>query len=385
MKQIVTSDFKLGIIAGGQLGKMLIQPAISWDVQTYVLDPSPDCPCAAICNTFIQGDIKDYDTVLAFGKQVDMITLEIEHVNVDALRELKKMGKTVHPDPEALAIIQDKGLQKEFYAKHNLPTSPFKLYENEKEIKDAVESGELSIPFVQKSRTAGYDGKGVKVVLNQDDLAELLPGKAMVEAAVDIEKEIAVIASRNEKGDILCFPSVEMEFNPTANLVERLICPAAISEEMEQKAQQLAQDVIKHFDICGILAIEMFISKSGELLVNEVAPRPHNSGHHTIEANITSQYEQHLRAIFNLPLGSTELLNPAVMINVLGEAGHTGKVKYEGLAEAMAVKGMKMHLYGKTECRPFRKMGHVTVVSPSLEEAREGASKVQQHLKAKAW
>ena len=372
-------------MAGGQLGKMLILAASNWDVKTYVLDPNEDCPASSVCTKYVQGDYTDYDTVYAFGQQVDMITLEIENVNVQALMDLKKEGKRVWPDPEVVKIIQDKGDQKQFYAKHNLPTSAFRLYNNADEIRTDIDNGTISIPFVQKSRQAGYDGRGVFVVKTDADLDKLFDAPSLVEDAVKIDKELAVIVARNERGEVHSFPPVEMEFNPDANLVEQLICPAAISDELASKSTALAEDVINAFEMVGILAVELFLDENGEILINEVAPRAHNSGHHTIESIVTSQYEQQLRAIFDFPLGSTRIKTPSVMINLLGEDGYDGPVQYEGLAETMGLEGVKVHLYGKSHTRPFRKMGHATILGSSVEEARDQAQKVKQTLKVKAW
>ena len=381
MQQVVSSEFKLGIITGGQLGKMLTLAAKNWDVQTYIMDTSKNCPSANSCNKVIIGDYTSFDDVYNFGKQVDMVTIEIENVNADALLKLKNEGKKVYPDPQHLKLIQDKGLQKQFYEKHSIPTSPFQLFNSAEEIQKAVKSGAVSLPFVQKTRTAGYDGKGVFVVKEEEDLDNLLQAPSVVEHKVNIEKEIAVIVCKSTTEEVKTFPAVEMEFNPTANLVEFLICPANISKELEEEAAQLAETVIKTLNMEGILAVEMFLDKNGKLLVNEVAPRPHNSGHHTIESAFTSQYEQHLRAIFGFPLGSTELKIPSVMINILGSSGYEGKVKYEGLNACMGVEGIKLHIYGKKETRPFRKMGHATILNQNIEKAKENARFVQQNLK----
>ncbi len=385
MKQVVTSDFKLGIVGGGQLGKMLIQAASNWDVQTHILDPDPHCSAATICTKFVQGSFRDYDAVYDFGQGVDMLTFEIEHVNIEALRKLKNEGKTVHPDPDALAIIQDKGLQKIFYKEHGVPSSAFELYEGKEEIIRLLESGNISYPFVQKARKEGYDGKGVAVIKSAIDLPKLLDGPSLIEDAVNIQKEIAVIVARNPQGDTTCFPAVEMEFNPIANLVEKLICPSELQDSVAQKAEALAKKIITDLNMCGILAVEMFLDQQGELWVNEVAPRPHNSGHHTIESCITSQYEQHLRAIMGFPLGNTMMKLPAVMINLLGEDGHKGRVKYEGLHESFALGGVKVHIYGKKETKPFRKMGHVTIMAPTVEEAKKKADSVKATLKVTSW
>lgn len=385
MKQVVTSDFKLGIVGGGQLGKMLIQAASNWDVQTHILDPDEHCSSAHICTKYVKGSFRDYDDVYAFGQDVDMLTFEIEHVNVEALKKLKSEGKIVHPDPEALEIIQDKGLQKMFYQKHNIPSPTFSLFDNKEEILELISNGNIDFPFVQKVRKEGYDGKGVAVIKSISDLGKLLEGKSLVEEAIDIDKEIAVIVARNENGDTTCFPAVEMEFNPTANLVEKLLCPSSIDEATAAQAEEYAKAIISNMNMCGILAVEMFLDKNGKLWINEVAPRPHNSGHHTIESCITSQYEQHLRGIMNFPLGNTMIKLPSVMINLLGEDGYRGTVKYEGLQESFALGGVKVHIYGKKETKPFRKMGHVTIMATTIEEAKKKADIVKETLKVRSW
>ncbi len=372
---------KLGILGGGQLGKMLCQAASCWELPIYALDTSIEFPAGPYAKGFQQGSFKDYDDVLGFGRQMDIITIEIEHVNTDALKQLQEEGKTVHPDPAALDIIKDKGLQKTFYKEHNIPTSPFQLFPDKNAVLNAVKSGDLTIPFVQKSRTAGYDGKGVAVIKNQADLTEkLLDGACMIEDLVEMEKEIAVIVAQNERGEISAFDPVEMEFNPIANLVEFLICPSNITEEQAKTCTDLATKVIKAFNICGLLAVELFLDKQGNILVNEVAPRPHNSGHHTIDSAITSQYEQHLRGVLNLPLGSTKMTTPSVMVNLLGAEGYTGKAIYEGLSDCLAIEGVKIHLYGKELTKPFRKMGHATIIADTIEAAKEKARKVQATL-----
>ena len=381
MEQAITSDFKLGIIAGGQLGKMLTLAASNWDVRTHVMDPNPNCPSATTCSVFTVGDYTSFEDVYEFGKDLNLVTLEIENVNADALIKLQEEGVKVFPDPHMLKVIQDKGLQKQFYARHNLPTSEFSLHADADAIRAAVKEGSVSVPFVQKTRTAGYDGRGVFVVKTEADLENLLEGPSLVEDKVAIEKEIAVIVCRNEDGEVRAFPVVEMEFNPTANLVEFLSCPANVNDQIAQTATDLAINVITAMDLKGILAVEMFLDQSGNVLINEVAPRPHNSGHHSIESVVTSQYQQHLRAVLNFPLGSTELKIPAIMLNILGAPGHQGPVRYEGLKECMAVEGMKLHIYGKRETRPFRKMGHATVIDQSLESAREKAKFVQRTLR----
>jgi 5-(carboxyamino)imidazole ribonucleotide synthase len=385
MERLVTSNLKLGIIAGGQLGKMLIQEASKWDIQSYVLDKDEKCPARSIANHYIQGDHMDFDAVYQFGKLVDVLTFEIESVNVEALKKLKAEGLRVIPDPETLELIQDKGLQKNFYESKGIPTSPFQLFDSEQAIIQALEAGEISFPFVQKLRKGGYDGRGVAVINSENDLNKLLPGPCLVEEKVEIEKEIAVIVARNDHGEIKSYPVVEMVFDPEANLVDKLICPSHISVEQSQKAKVYAQDIIELLDMRGLLAVEFFIDTKGNVIVNEMAPRPHNSGHHTIESIITSQFEQHLRAILNLPLGSTQLKLPSVMVNIIGEDGHEGPVVYEGLTESMAMEGVKIHLYGKKITRPSRKMGHITVMASTLDCAIKKAENVKQLIKVKSW
>ncbi|MDG1477919.1 MAG: 5-(carboxyamino)imidazole ribonucleotide synthase [Vicingaceae bacterium] len=381
MKQPISSDFKLGILGGGQLGKMLTLAASNIDVNTYVLDPNGECPAVTTCTGLTVGSFNDYDAVYQFGQDKDVITVEIESVNIDALRKLEGEGKEVYPDTNSLSIIQDKGLQKQFYKDNKIATSAFALYEDTDAIKAALANGTVTYPFVQKLRTGGYDGKGVAVLKNEADLNLLLEGKSVVEQMVDINKEIAVIVARNIKGEVKCFPSVEMEFNPKANLVEFLFSPAAISDAHEQEAEQLSRSIVEHLDFVGLLAIELFIDNNGEMFVNEVAPRPHNSGHQTIEGNMTSQYEQHLRAILGYPLGSTAITLPSVMINILGEEGYEGNVIYDGIENCMAVEGANFHIYGKKITKSFRKMGHATVIDKDLESAKKKANYIKEHLK----
>lgn len=385
MEKIVTSNLKLGIIAGGQLGKMLIQEANKWDISCYILDEDTNCPAGSIASVVVKGNHLDFKSVYEFGKMVDIVTYELENINIDALITLQSEGVKVVPDPQILKLIQDKGLQKEFYKKNNIPTSAYQVFNTKEGIINAISFNKLSFPFVQKLRKGGYDGKGVAVINCTNDIVNILEGASIVEYKVEISKEIAVITARNEKGEVRCFPTVEMVFNSKANLVEKLICPSKIDNDQSEKATNIAIQIIEQLGMVGLLAVEFFIDVNGEILVNEVAPRPHNSGHHTIESVITSQFEQHLRAILNLPLGSTQLKLPAVMINLLGESGYDGPVLYEGLTESMAIEGVKIHLYGKKITKPNRKMGHVTVVSLSLDDAIEKAEKVKQLIKVKSW
>ncbi|MFN0037708.1 MAG: 5-(carboxyamino)imidazole ribonucleotide synthase [Saprospiraceae bacterium] len=374
---------KIGILGGGQLGKMLALAAANWDFKTFCLDPAPDAPASQVCTSFTVGDFKSYDDVLIFGQDKDLITIEIEHVNTDALRELARLGKTVHPSPGALDIIKDKGLQKEFYREQEIPTAHFEIFEDEKSLKKAVESGRWQLPLVQKTRTAGYDGRGVAILRTLEDLeTKLLPGPCLAETLAPIETEIAIVAARNAQGEVAVFPAAEMDFHPEANLVEFLLCPARISRLVAAEAEALAERVIRAFDICGLLAVEMFWTTDGQLLVNEVAPRPHNSGHHTIDSAHTSQFEQHLRGICGLPLGATASKTPvAIMLNLLGEPGQKGPVRYEGAEACLALEGVHIHLYGKAQTSPFRKMGHVSITADTVKEAMAKADFVKKTLR----
>ena len=370
-------DIRLGILGGGQLGRMLLQKAVDFDLHLSVLDPDVNAPCSKICHRFVQGDFKDYQTVLEFGKACDIITIEIEHVNTQALFELEKKGVKVFPSPSIIALVQDKGLQKEFYQKNNIPTAGFKLIDQKSEI----ENSSIGFPVIQKLRKGGYDGRGVQALKSAADLNLAFDEPSILEEMVSFTKEIAVIVSRNETGDIRTFPVVEMEFNPTANLVEFLSCPAQISDLAKEKAAQIAKDLAQRLNLVGVLAVEYFLCENDIVLVNEIAPRPHNSGHQTIEGNVTSQYEQHLRSILNLPPGDTSILAPSVMINLLGEKGYSGPVKYSGIENAFKTPGVHVHLYGKKETRPFRKMGHVTIVNSYSTNAHRIARELLQNIK----
>jgi len=364
---------RVGVLGGGQLGRMFIQKAIDFNIDMSVMDPDANAPCSTICAGFQQGDFKLYDDVMRFGAACDVITVEIEHVNVDALEALEHLGKKVFPQPRVLRIIQDKGLQKEFYRLNGIPTSEFRLVSNRSDLQKHVDL----FPVMQKLRTSGYDGRGVMPLKSTDDLANAFDEPSMIERKVDIDQEISVIVSRNEKGEVSHFPVVGMEFNSEANLVEYLFSPAEVDATLEKEAIRIARQVIEKLEMVGLLAVEMFISRKGELLVNEIAPRPHNSGHQTIEGNTVSQYEQHLRAILGLPPGDTSIVKPAVMVNLLGAKGHSGPAVYEGLEALMQIPGAYVHLYGKRDTKPFRKMGHVTVTASTIEEAKEMARKIK--------
>ena len=374
------TDKRIGILGAGQLGKMLALAAANWGLKYYALDRSADFPAAPYCTGFTKGSFKDFDDVYRFGKNMDVLSIEIEHVNTEALFALEKQGITVHPNPTALNTIKDKGLQKQFYIDHRLPTSPFSLYDSKADLLEALSAGGLAYPFVQKSRTAGYDGQGVCVLKSERDAHKILSGACIIEPLVDIDKEIAVIVARNENGEVVAYPTVEMAFNPKANLVEYLFCPANISPEVDSQEKKIAHRCIEAFDICGLLAVELFLTKQGEILINEVAPRTHNSGHHTIDSCITSQFEQQLRAILNLPLGSTQMMSASVMVNLLGAEGYTGTAIYEGMEHCLQISGAKLHLYGKTLTKPFRKMGHATILDEDLEKAKAKAQDLQRTL-----
>ncbi len=374
MENFSGKEFKLGILGGGQLGRMIIREAIKFNVSTSVIDPNPEAPCAEIASNFVVGDFRDYESVLNFGRGMDVLTIEIEDVSVEAIKVLQSEGVKVFPDPKVIELIQDKGTQKQFYRLHGIPTSEFQLIEDFSE-------ADWPLPFVQKMRRGGYDGRGVQVMLNEGDLAKKLPGPSLLERLVNIEKEISVIVARNEAGETAAYPAVELDFHPVANLVEFLVCPADISKDLEEEAEALAMRLAKELDLVGILAVEMFLDKQGNLMVNEIAPRTHNSGHQSIEGNLTSQFEQQLRAICGMPLGSTEIVQASVMLNLLGDAHSEGEAVYEGLEETLRIPGVYPHLYGKKDTKAFRKMGHVTVLNSSREQALDYARQIKKNLK----
>lgn len=368
---------KLGILGGGQLGMMLIQTATNYNVHCYVLDPDKDAPCKAFSKEFFCGDLLDFDTVYKFGKSLDLITIEIEHVNVEALKKLQSEGVTVFPQPEIIEMIQDKGLQKEFYKKNNIPTPDFILINDSNELKKNTSF----FPAVQKLRKLGYDGRGVYKINSADDVKNAFNAPSVLEKLASLEKEISIIVSRNLDGEIKAFPPIELVFKEDANLVDYLFSPANISEEMENKACGIATNIIEKLNLVGILAVEMFVTKNGEILVNEIAPRPHNSGHHTIEGNLTSQFEQHLRAILNFPLGETDLIMPSLMVNLLGEEGFSGEAKFQGLEEILKIPGIYVHLYGKKLTRENRKMGHVTIIDKDMKSGLKKVKLIKETIK----
>ena len=377
MNKGFTTNIKIGVLGGGQLGRMLQQKALCLGLDIAFIDPDENAPCKEISARFFKGDIKDFETVYSFGKGKDIITIEIEHVNVQALEKLQQEGVKVFPQPNIIKIIQDKGLQKIFYKENNIPTSDFFLINEKSEIPLFEEH----FPLMQKMRKGGYDGQGVTPMRSKLDFEAGFDTPSILEKMVDFEKELSVIVARNENGEIKSFPCVECEFNPEVNLVEFLFSPANISDEIEKKSQKIAKDVIEKLGMVGILAVELFLTKDGDILVNEVAPRPHNSGHQTIEGNYESQYGQLLRCLLNLPLGDTEIKKPSVMVNLLGEKGFIGNAVYDGIEKVLALPGVYLHLYGKAQTKPFRKMGHATVVNNTLEEAKVIAKKVQEELR----
>ena len=369
----------LGILGGGQLGKMLIQEAVNLNIELFVLDPDQHAPCKHLVPHFTCGSLQDFDTIYQFGKQVEVLTIEIEHVNVDALFKLEQEGVKVFPQPNVLKMVQDKGAQKLFYQENNIPTAPFYLTNDKAESLHIWQ--EQGKAFMQKLRKGGYDGKGVTKLSNKSDLQNAFDAPCVMEQLVDFKKEIGVIVARNNNGEIAVYDVVEMDFNTQQNLVEFLQMPANVSDSVAKKAKEIALKIAEKAGIVGILAVEMFLTQDDEILVNEIAPRAHNSGHQTIEGCRTSQYAQHLRAILNLPLGSTTCHTPSIMVNLLGEAGKTGEAFYEGLEDVMKLPNVYVHLYGKKITKPFRKMGHVTILNERVEEAIKNARLVQSTLK----
>ena len=370
-------NFTLGVLGGGQLGRMLVQSAIDFNIDVNIMDPDENAPCKNFVGNFQVGKLTDFESVYRFGQPCDLVTIEIENVNTDALKQLQKEGKKTFPQPEVIELIQDKTKQKQFYLERDIPSAEFILTEN----REAVAENRDFLPAVNKLGREGYDGRGVQILRSENDLPKAFDAPGLLEKLIDFEKEISVIVARNADGEIKAFPPVELVFHPIHNLVEYLTAPADISIEIAREAESTAIEVIRELDMVGLLAVEMFVTREGKILVNEVAPRTHNSGHHTIEANITSQFEQHLRAILNMPLGDTSIKMPAAMINLLGEEGHTGPAQYEGLEKVLSLKGLHLHLYGKKLTKPFRKMGHVTIVDHDEESLKEKVKFVKENLK----
>jgi len=372
-----SSNFKLGVLGGGQLGKMLLAETHKFDIYTCILENSTEAPCANICDEFHLGDLMNYDDVYNFGKKVDLLTIEIELVNIDALKQLEKEGLKIYPQPSVLETIQHKGVQKDFYTQANIPTAPYQRFSNLSELKNA----HLSYPFVWKVAQFGYDGTGVKVVRKAEDLIGLADTDCITEQLIPFKNELAVIVARNKSGEIKTYPVVEMEFHPEANQVEYVICPARIDNAIAKKANDIALQVAASFEHIGLLAVEMFQTQHDEIIVNEVAPRTHNSGHYSIEASNTNQFEQHVRTVLNLPLGCTDSKVAGIMVNLVGAENHSGDVVYENMNAILAMPGVTPHIYGKKQTRPFRKMGHVTIVNKDINKAREIAEKVKNTIR----
>ncbi len=379
MKKDITA-LKIGVLGGGQLGRMMIQSAINLNLDVAIMDPDPNAPCAHLTSEFVNGKITDADQVYQFGKDKDLVTIEIENVSIEGLKRLEKEGVKVYPQPSIIELIQDKRKQKTFYKANRIPTADFILTENREEVK----SHKNLLPAVNKLGTEGYDGRGVTILRTEEDLDKAFDKPGLLEELVDFEKEISVIVARTPSGKVNTFPVVEMSFHPTANLVEFLFSPAEVSQEIEKEAAKIAIDVVQKLDMVGLLAVEMFVTKDGNILVNEVAPRTHNSGHHTIEANDTSQFEQHLRAILDLPLGSTAIRTPAAMVNILGEPDYTGDAIYEGMENLLVEQGVYVHLYGKKLTKPYRKMGHITITDKSVSDLKKKALRIKELLKVVA-
>ena len=381
MKNYFSSDFKLGILGGGQLGRMLLAETQKFDIHTAVLESNKNAPCAAICNEFVLGDLLDFEAVYNFGKKVDLLTIEIENINLDALDRLEAEGVKIFPKPKDLRIIQSKARQKKFYLEHHIPTAAFHHFEDLDELIHSFENIDITFPFVWKAARFGYDGNGVKIVRNSTDLNSLPNEECIIEELVPFKSELAVIVAKNEGGETKTYPVVEMEFHPEANQVEYVICPARINANIAKKAREIALKVVNDLDFVGLLAVEMFQTETDEILVNEVAPRPHNSGHYSIEASYTNQFEQHLRSILNLPLGATASKVAGIMVNLVGEEGFSGEVFYQNIEKIIKIDGVTPHIYGKKETRPFRKMGHVTIVHSYIDIAREIAQKVKETIR----
>lgn len=370
-------SLKIGVLGGGQLGRMMIQAAVDLDVRVEVMDPSPDAPCSYLTHRFVCADLNDADAVFEFGKRLDVITIEIENVSVEGLKRLEESGVRVVPKPNHIELIQDKGVQKQFFEDNDIATSEFKLVEAGGDISS------FGFPVVQKLRKGGYDGRGVVILKSEEDaVSKRFDEPSLIEQAVDIDKELSVIVARGVDGEITSYPVVESVFNPVANLVSSLIAPAEIDSATETRARDLAMKVVDSMEFEGLMAVELFLNTEGEILVNEVAPRTHNSGHHTIEGNRTSQFSQHLRTVANFPLGSTaKLHNAAGMINLLGDDGAYGAPVYEGLGAAIEMEGVNPHLYGKSQVKPHRKMGHITVTGSNMEEVQNKLLKLQSSVR----
>ena len=376
-----SSNKIIGILGGGQLGKMTLEVSNKWGIKVYILDPDENCPSRPFCSKFFQGDLMDFNTVYDFGKEVDIITIEIENINVEALKELKKENKIVYPQPEILKTIQDKSLQKEFYFEHNIPSTSFKKFNTKEELEDFISNNERPYPFVWKSSKMGYDGYGVKLIEDKNSFEDIPDKHCIIEDKAKIEKELSVMVVSTPSGEIINYPVVEMQFNSESNQVEYIISPARIRKEIKEKAENLAIKVSKSFGNIGLMAVEMFLTTDGDILVNEVAPRPHNSYHFSIEGSETSQFEQLIRSILDLPSGKISNINHSVMVNLVGEKNRKGPVIYKNMDQIIGIKGVNPHIYGKKETRPNRKMGHITVINSNIEEAIKIAKEIKRTVK----
>lgn len=378
-----SSDFKLGILGGGQLGKMLLQVTSRLSIKTNILDPSKDSPCKNLCNEFEIGNLMDFDSVYQFGKKCDLVTFEIEHVNIEALEKLESEGTKVYPSSKTLKIIQNKNLQKQFFIDNNIPTSDFWYFKSPKDFKNSFHKNQISFPCVWKKTKFGYDGYGVKIIKSIKQIDNLPNEEFIIEEFIPFEKELATTIVRNNSGDIQIFPLVQMDFNKESNQVEYVVCPAQVNREIKDLANALAMKVSKSFKHIGLLAIEMFLTKDNKILINEVAPRPHNSAHYSIEACENSQFQQHINSILNLKLGSCKSNSNAIMVNLVGEKGYSGPVIYQGIEEAMEQSNVSVHIYGKSNTKPNRKMGHVTVTDEDLKNGLKKAKSIKDLIKVK--
>lgn len=375
-----STPLKIGILGGGQLGRMLLQAAANYPVETFVMENDPECPAAHLCHHFTKGDIRNFDDVYAFGKSLDALTIEIENVNTDALDKLEAEGKKIYPKPSVLKTIRNKILQKEYYKKHEIPTAEFIITQD---LQDLNKS-EGFLPAVHKIGEGGYDGRGVQLLKSKDDLAKGFNAPSVLEKMVPVAKEIAQMVAVSQSGETTLYPPVEMVFDPMLNLLDYQLCPAAIDEKTLWKVEAIALSVVRNFKSPGIFAVELFVEKDGDVLVNETAPRVHNSGHHTIEAHYCSQFDMLWRIMLNYPLGHTDPILPSVMVNVIGSEGHSGDVQYENLDEVLKIENAFVHLYGKKQTKPGRKMGHVTIMSKEKQDLLHKANKVKRTLIVKS-
>lgn len=371
----------IGILGGGQLGKMLYLAGANRGHEIHIMDAPAVSPASLVCPDYIQGDFMSADDIVSFGSYKEVVTIEIEKINVDGLKTLEQKGVKVFPQPHIIEMIQDKGLQKDFYQKNEWPSSRYKAYDSIDDLKKDINAGEWSYPFIQKIRKGGYDGRGVILVKSEAQLDEAFQTDFIVEEMIDIEKELAVVTCQDQEGKVICYDPVEMVFDPEDNILLYQLGPADVSDDIATEAMSIAAKISKELGIVGLLAVELFLTKDGQVLINEIAPRPHNSGHHSIEACISSQYDNHLRAISGLAIGGTTTRSASIMYNMLGEPGHTGPVHYKGLSEVLAIDGVYVHIYGKEVTKPARKMGHITIIDDSLAALKKKYETVSQTIK----